>query len=190
MATNDRVVAIGEIGLDYYRDLSPRPDQRRVFEAQLEIGDRTSLPVVIHSRDAAEDTYVILNQWLGRSRPRGDGPPGLIHCFGYDAAWAERFLQMGFYISIPGTVTYPKAEAIRAVASSIPETAMTVETDCPYLAPQSRRGRRNEPAYLTETVETIAGLRGVDAEYLALQTAANARRLYRLEGIGGGEGQP
>jgi TatD DNase family protein len=182
LATSARVVAIGEIGLDYYRDRSPRPAQRAAFTRQLALAERLGLPVVIHSREAAEDTYTILCAW-NRSHT---GPPGQMHCFGYDVGWAERFLQLGFMISIPGTVTYRNAAATREVARVVPEDRLTVETDCPYLAPQSRRGTRNEPSYLTETIGKIAELRGVAALHLGGVTAGNARRMFGLERSAGG----
>lgn len=181
LATSPRVVAIGEIGLDYYRDLSPRPVQQRLFAQQLELAEQLDLPVVIHSRDAAADTYSMLRTWRSTAPKQGWHAPGIMHCFGYDATWAGRFLELNFLISIPGTVTYPKAALIQEVATVVPETMLTVETDSPYLAPQSRRGRRNEPAYLPETVSKIAALRRVDAVQLRHATVTNAQRLFRLD---------
>lgn len=177
LAASPRVVAIGEIGIDYYRDLSPRPVQRDAFTRQLELAERTGRPVVIHSRDAAEDTYTILRAWSGLRANRLHQ----MHCFGYDVTWAERFLELGFMLSIPGTVTYPKAEQVKAVAAMAPDDRLTVETDCPYLTPQSRRGKRNEPGYLAETVSMIASLRGTDPDAIGELSAANARRLFRLD---------
>lgn len=177
VAASPMVVAIGEIGLDYYRDRSPRAVQRDAFERQLTLADRLELPVVIHSRDAAEDTYTILRAW---QRRRGGPAHGVMHCFGYDGEWATRFLELGFLLSVPGTVTYPKAERGQQVAQMLPEDAMLVETDCPYLTPQPWRGKRNEPAYLPATVAFVAGLRGVPAERIATCTAVNARRIFGL----------
>lgn len=179
LARKPRVVAIGEIGLDFHYDHSPRDVQRSVFEAQLQIAPALDLPVVIHSREAAADTFAILRAWR-----RGAGAtlerPGLMHCFGYDVEWAERLLDLGFFLSIPGTVTYQKAEQVQRVAAMTPADRLTVETDCPYLAPQSHRGRRNEPAFLPETVGKIAALRGVEAHVLGERAAANTRRLFGL----------
>jgi TatD DNase family protein len=173
-----RCVAIGEIGLDYFYDRSPRPVQREWFARQCALAAENGKPIVVHTRDAAEDTLAILTDWIaGGGLP---DPPGLIHCFAYDQATAERFLALGFLLSIPGTVTYPRAETVRAVAAWMPEDRLTVETDCPYLAPQRWRGQRNEPAYLVETVRQIAALRGVDALRLAQTAATNARRLFKL----------
>ncbi len=178
LARHPRCVAIGEIGLDYHYDHSPREVQRALFAAQLEQLGALGLPMVIHSREAAEDTLAILSAW--RAGADGERAPGLMHCFGYDAGWAERFLELGFLLSIPGVVSYPKAEQVQQVAAMVPEERFTVETDCPYLAPQSHRGRRNEPAYLPETVRAIAALRGCAAEAVAARAAENARRLFRL----------
>jgi TatD DNase family protein len=174
----EKVVAIGEIGLDYFRDLSPRPVQRDAFQRQLALADALGLPIVVHSRDAVEDTYTILRAW---QRSRDGGVPGVLHCFGYDAEWAERFLELGYLLSIPGTVTYPNAERMQGVARMLPEERILVETDCPYLTPQPWRGKRNEPSYLRATVAFVAELRGVPAERIAAATASNARRIFRLD---------
>ncbi len=181
LAADSRVVAVGEIGLDYYRDLSPRAVQRKVFGQGLSLATELQLPVVIHSRDAVEDTYAALYEWRGAQTTMGPSRTGVIHCYSYDVPWAERFLELGFHISLPGTVTYPKAEVLRNVAAMVSEEAFLVETDCPYLPPQSWRGKRNEPSYLVETVQRIASIRGVDPLYLAEATASNAIRLFRLE---------
>ncbi len=180
LANSTAVVAIGEIGLDYYRDLSPRPTQRAVFQHQIELAATQRLPIVVHSRDAAEDTYAILRGWR-ESAGAAAMDPGVIHCFGYDTSWAERFLALGFLISVPGTVTYPKADRMKEVAVAVPQSSLLVETDSPYLAPLPWRGKRNEPAYLPETVKMIASLRGERAEHLGIVTGANARRLFRLD---------
>ncbi len=181
LGRSERVVAVGEIGLDYFRDLSPRPVQREIFRLGLALAVRLALPIVVHSRDAAEDTFAALQEWRTAAPGGGDTAPGVIHCFGYDAAWAERFLQLGFLISIPGTVTYPKALALHEVTKAVPQEMLLVETDCPYLPPQPWRGKRNEPSYLPETVRAVAGLRGVDTADLARTTAENAIRLFELD---------
>jgi TatD DNase family protein len=179
LLASPRCVAVGEIGLDYFYDRSPREVQRAMFVAQLELASSVGKPVVIHSRDAAEETYAILSDW--RTKRASSEAPGVLHCYSYDAAWAERFLALGFYLSLPGTVTYPNAGQTRDVARMLPEDRFTVETDCPYLAPQKWRGKRNEPAYLVETVREIAAQRGSDTLPLAVTAAQNARRLYRLD---------
>lgn len=181
LARSSRVVAIGEIGLDFYRDRSPRDVQRRVFEQQLALADELGLPVVIHSRDADEATHAILAPWAARRRASGAGEPfGLMHCYAYGAERLPAYVQLGLFISMPGTVTYPKAAVMHGAARAAPIDALVVETDCPYLTPQSRRGRRNEPALLAETVAQIAHLRGMSIDDLRRRTTENARRLYRL----------
>jgi TatD DNase family protein len=181
LAQQPRVVAIGEIGLDYHYDRSPREVQRDVFRRQLAVAATLELPVVIHSREALEDTIAILDEWSDARRRAGAGAPlGVMHCFGYDRAAAERFVALGFMISIPGTVTYPRAEEVRQVARAVPADRLVIETDAPVLAPQEHRGKRNEPAYLRETAEGVAAIRGQSIEQLAEQTSVNARRLFRL----------
>ncbi|MGH2586309.1 MAG: TatD family hydrolase [Dehalococcoidia bacterium] len=181
LAEQPRVVAIGEIGLDFHYDRSPRDVQALVFGKQLAVAVARALPVVIHSRSALEETLALVEAWSAeRMREGADAPLGVMHCFGYDMSAARRFLDCGFMISIPGTVTYPNANAVRAVAATVPEEMLLIETDAPVLAPQEHRGGRNEPAYLCETAETVARLRGVDVQRLARATTANAHRLFRL----------
>jgi TatD DNase family protein len=186
LARSEKVVAYGEIGLDYYRDLSPRDVQREAFSRQLDLARELGLPVVIHSRDAAEDTHKMLTDWTSSSVAE-DTIPGVLHCFGYDSDWAERFLELGFMISVPGTVTYPRAEAIQQVAAMVPDSMLLVETDCPYLTPQPWRGKRNEPAYLVETVKRVAELRNQSAIQVARTTASNAARVFTLVESADGE---
>jgi TatD DNase family protein len=186
LADSARVVAIGEIGLDYYRDLSPRDDQRRAFQQQLQLARALSLPVVVHSRDADEETFEILEGYEREMRhewPR-DRPLGVMHCFAGDLALALRYIELGFVISIAGTCTYPNADRTRAVAGGIPLRWMTVETDAPYLPPQAYRGQRNEPAYLPDMVRFIAGLRGESFDVVADGTARTAAWLFGLGDIG------
>ena len=181
MARSARVVAIGEIGLDFYRDLSPRAVQRQVFEEQLALADRLDLPVVIHSRDADEDTIAILRPWAARRQAAGRAVPfGVMHCYAYGSERLHAYTALNLYISIPGTVTYPKATLMHSTAQQVPADRFVVETDCPYLTPQSRRGRRNEPSLLPETVAAVAVLRSESVEVTAAQSTANAQRLYRF----------
>ena len=206
MAESPQVVAVGEIGLDFYRNLSPRPDQYRAFEAQLALADELELPVVIHSRDAHEDTYNILQQWVGSlsppapqgktSRPHSASPPaargemsrrdrggppiGVIHCFSGDADLAHRYHNLGFQISFAGPVTYPKNEALREAAKSLPPEAIVIETDAPYLSPQPQRGKRNEPANIQHTANQIAEVRSESLNAITNQTTLNAVRLFGL----------
>ena len=192
MADNPNVVAIGEIGLDFYRNLSPHADQYRAFEAQLTLADTLNLPVVIHSRDAHEETYEILKSWAASPSPsavrrgemsrrdRGGLPIGVIHCFSGDADLAHRYHDLGFLISFAGPVTYPKNHALREAAASLPLEAIVIETDAPYLSPQPQRGKRNEPANVRFTAEQIAEVLGESLEDVAAHSTANGLRLFRI----------
>ena len=186
LADSPKVVAVGEIGLDYYRKLSPPEAQMDAFRHQLDLARRRSLPVVIHARDADEETYDVLAAYEEQALPDWpkDRPLGVMHCFAGDLMLALRYIQLGFMLSVPGTCTYPKAERICAVAGGIPLRWMVVETDAPYLAPQPQRSRRNEPAYLVQTVEHIAELRGDSFEEVASRTAVAAAWLFGLGDIG------
>ncbi|MEE8347320.1 MAG: TatD family hydrolase, partial [Dehalococcoidia bacterium] len=190
LANSPKVIAIGEIGLDYYRMLSPMEVQQDAFRQQLDLARRLSLPVVIHSRQADEETYNVLFSYEEQALPDWpkDRPLGVMHCFAGDLMLALRYIQIGIMISIPGTCTYPKAKLISAVAGGIPLRWMAVETDTPYLPPQSHRRTRNEPAYLVETVSRIAELRGDGFENVASRTAISTAWLFGLGDIG--EPQP
>jgi TatD DNase family protein len=168
-----RVVAVGEIGLDYHYDNSPRGVQREVFARQLRLARDEGLPVVIHSRDADEETLEIL-----RAEYAGAERGGVMHCFGGGPALAEGALALGFYISFAGNVTFKKADALREVALNIPLSRLLVETDCPYLAPVPHRGHRNEPSYVAATARFLAELRGVTHEELGRTTSENFSRLF------------
>ena len=168
-----RVVALGEIGLDYHYDNSPREAQREVFARQLRLARAEGLPVIIHSRDADEETLEIL-----RAEYAGTERGGVMHCFGGGPGLAEGALGLGFYISFAGNVTFKKADALREVARTVPLERLLVETDCPYLAPVPHRGRRNEPAYVVETARFLADLRGVRPEELGRATSENFSRLF------------
>lgn len=181
LARGPRVVAVGEIGLDFHYDRSPRDVQIDLFRRQLAVAAACDLPVVIHSREALRETLAVLGPWCAARDRRSDGSPrGVMHCFGYDLAAALEFIDLGFLISIAGPVTYPRAETTQRVACELPDEALVLETDAPVLSPQAHRGRRNEPAYLVETAAAVARLRGVSLESLATLTTANARRLFRL----------
>jgi TatD DNase family protein len=168
-----RVVAVGEIGLDYHYDNSPREVQREVFARQLRLARAEGLPVIIHSRDADDETLEVL-----RAEYSGAERGGVMHCFGGGPALAAGALDLGFYISFAGNVTFKKADALREVALNVPLERLLVETDCPYLAPVPHRGRRNEPAYVAETARFLADLRGVGGEELGRTTAENFSRLF------------
>ena len=170
LARHPKVVAVGEIGLDYYRDLSPRPVQRRAFADQLalaaELGQSrgSPLPVVIHSRDAHDDVLAILRDW-STSLPVGEGlregGRSVLHSYAAGPERLDEVLALGFYIGISGPVTFKKAERLREVAAAVPLDRLLVETDCPYLTPEPHRGKRNEPAYVRYVAQTIAQTRNV-----------------------------
>ena len=173
LAGSPRVVAIGEIGLDFFRNLSPPDVQARIFRALLEMAGRLAKPVLIHCRDAHEDTLGILAE---AGLPSG----GIMHCFSGDVAIARRCLDLGLTISLAGPVTYPNARALPDVARFVPADRLVLETDCPYLPPQGHRGQRNEPAYLALTAARVAELRGESLASLGPLMRDNARRLFRL----------
>ncbi len=174
LARDARVVAIGETGLDYHYEFSPREDQRRAFSALLALCHEAQLPAIIHDRQAHEDTLAVLAE-VGVP-PRG----AVLHCFSGDAHLAEKCVEQGLYIGVTGIVTFRNAEQLRQVVRSIPLERLLVETDCPYLAPAPYRGKRNEPAFVRFVVEEVARLRGLDFEEVAHVTAQNARRLFAL----------
>jgi TatD DNase family protein len=171
-----KVVAWGEIGLDFHYDHSPRGVQREVFARQLTLAREARVPVIIHSREADEETARVLGD-VYAGAPRG----GVMHCFGGGPLLAEAALALGFYVSFAGNVTFKKAEPLREVARLVPLERLLVETDCPYLAPVPLRGRRNEPAFVVETVRFLAQLRGVEPEELGRLTSANFSRLFGLD---------
>lgn len=181
MAAGPKVVAIGEIGLDYHWERSPRETQRAAFEAQLALADRLALPVVIHSRDADEDTEAILRAWTAGGRASG-GPRGVMHCYGGDADLAERLVEMGMLVSLAGIVTFRNNEKTQEVARRLPLDALVLETDAPFLTPHPHRGRRNEPAYVRWIAEALARLRGSTLQEVAAATTANAARLFGWNG--------
>jgi len=175
LAQHRKVIAWGEIGLDYFYDRSPRDTQVTVFRQQMELARAAKLPVIIHCRDAWDDCLAQLEQhW----RPIGLG--GILHCFTGTLAHAQRGLDLGFYISFAGNSTYPKTQNLRDVAREIPLDRILIETDSPYLAPQPYRGKRNEPAYVVEVAKTLAAVRNLAPEEVAAATAANFRRLFGI----------
>ena len=165
--------AIGEIGLDYHYDFSPREVQHAVFRAQIRLALERDLPIVIHTREAEDDTLRILHE-EGQGRLRG-----VFHCFTGDTDAANRALATGFMLSIPGVVTFPKAESLRQAAAAAPADRLLVETDSPYLAPIPFRGKRNEPAHVARVVEQLATARGVSAAVVGEETDRNFERLFR-----------
>jgi TatD DNase family protein len=176
MRRGGRVVALGEIGLDYHYDNSPREAQREVFARQLQLAKAERLPVIIHSREADDETVEIL-----RTEMSDAARAGIMHCFGGGARMAEAVLELGFMISFAGNVTFKKAENLREVARAVPLERLLVETDCPYLAPVPFRGRRNEPAHVVETARFLADLRGIGHEEFGRVTSENFARFFNLE---------
>lgn len=175
LADNEKVVAIGEIGLDYYYDNSPRDKQRECFRRHLELAKELDLPVVIHSREASQETFDIIQE-------AQDGTlRGVMHCYSGSIEMAEEYIKLGFYISIGGPVTFKNARIVKDVAQSVPLDKLLIETDCPYLTPEPYRGKRNEPMYVKYTAAEIASLRGITVEELAEATSKNARDLFNIE---------
>ncbi len=172
-AERPRVVAVGEAGLDYHYDLSPRDKQREVLARQVGLAARLGLPIVVHCREAEEDVASILEGEGGRSCG------GVIHCFTGDGRFAQRCLDLGFHISFSGILTFPNAADLREVARKIPASRLLVETDSPYLAPVPYRGRRNEPSHVRLVLQTLASLRGVEPADMAAVVCENFRSLFR-----------
>jgi len=165
-----RLVAIGEIGLDFFRDYAPRDDQRRMFIEQLELAEQVGLPVIVHSRAAEQETAELLSDFRGSV---------VLHCFSSPALLPVA-LERGYYVSFAGNVTYPKAPELREAAQAVPAERLLAETDCPYLAPQPVRGKRNEPAFVVHTVAALAEARREDAAELAQRIDANASAAFGL----------
>ncbi len=173
LADSSHVVATGEIGLDYYRDLSPRKQQRQAFSQQLAMARSLGLPVIVHIRDAHEDAMRILER-------EGREMRGVLHCFSGDLDVARRAVALGWYVSVAGPLTYPNARRLRSVVSQLPVERLLVETDCPYLSPQARRGKRNEPAHVRWVAEQLAETLGIPLDKVAEVTSGNARELFGL----------
>ena len=180
LAAHPKVLAVGEIGLDYHYDFSPRDVQQRVFARQLELAAEFRKPIVIHTREAWDDTLAAVSRSGGL--PHG----GIMHCFTGDAAQARQALDLGFHLAFGGVLTFPKAESVREAARITPEDRLLVETDCPYLAPVPHRGKRNEPAFVVETARRLAAVRGATFESIAAVTTRNFARLCLPRGSGNG----
>jgi len=170
LASHPKVVGIGETGLDFHYDLSPRDIQERLFRTHIAASRETGLPLIIHAREADGEVAGILDE----ERP----PPGVMHCFSSGRPLAEAALALGFYISISGIVTFRNAEELRAIVRDVPLDRLLVETDAPYLAPAPYRGKRNEPAYVAATAAAVAELKGIELQHLAATTSANFFRLF------------
>lgn len=167
-----RPCAVGEIGLDYHYDLSPREVQRDAFRAQVALARLRGRPVIVHTREADEDTIAILEE-EGRREVRG-----VFHCFSGSASLARAALDLGFALSFSGIATFPRAEELRAIAAGVPDECLLVETDCPYLAPVPRRGKRNEPAWVMYTAAALAAVRGVELQAVDAMTTRNFEGLF------------
>lgn len=197
-----KVIAWGEIGLDYYYDHSPRDVQREVFKRQIRTARSLGLPIIVHSRDANDETVSILTEEYSETAAESSQPiaesrnsensyqpsamsfqhegRGIMHCFGGTPEMAESLMKLGFLISFAGNVTFPKAENLREAARVVPLDKLLVETDCPFLTPVPLRGKRNEPAYVTHTAKFLADLHGIGLDALASQTTANFLKFFRL----------
>lgn len=184
---NTRVVAWGEIGLDYHYDHSPRDVQRKVFRQQLRIARSLNLPVVIHSREADDDTISILGDEVGgpgvspmshAQDARATSRAGVLHCFGGNITMAEQAIELGFYVSFAGNLTFKKADDLRDIACALPIARLLIETDCPYLTPVPFRGKRNEPARVVETAKCLAELKNVSLEEIGRVTSDNFAKLF------------
>ncbi len=173
LAGQSKVVAIGETGLDYYRDRSKKEDQKRLFHKHLELAVKHNLPVIIHNREASSDCLEIVRKYSGRVS-------GVIHCFAGSRDDASEFLELGFHISFAGPITYPKAENLREASKAVPIEKLLLETDCPFLAPQQKRGKRNEPSYLQYTIPVLAGLHKLTVEDIKRITSLTATNLFGI----------
>ena len=173
LAREGRIVAIGEVGLDFHYDHSPRDVQREVFRRQIRLARDVGLPLIVHTREADEESAMILEQESAKEAG------GVIHCFTGGEELARRALALGFYISFSGIVAFPRAETIQAVARTVPEDRLLIETDSPFLAPPPHRGKRNEPAFVVEVARKVAGLRGTTAEAVGAAAKRNFDRLFR-----------
>ncbi|MCL2484999.1 MAG: TatD family hydrolase [Endomicrobia bacterium] len=175
---NKKTIAVGEIGLDYHYDFSPRHIQREVFVKQLDIAVKHNKPVIIHCRSAHEEMITLLKKHKNL-------PKGVFHCFSGTPEEAKIYIEMGFLLGIDGPVTYPKSDKLRETVSEIPLEKILIETDCPYLAPQKYRGQRNEPAYVTETLKKIAEIKNISFEEAAKITTQNATDLFLMSSLRG-----
>jgi TatD DNase family protein len=184
LARHPRVVAIGEIGLDYYRNLSPPETQRRVFLKYLRLARELNFPVIVHCRDAFEDVCGMLEEMQAGTpalqREKAQDIRGVLHSFSGDESSAIRLLDIGFFISFSGQITYPKSDSLRSVARELPIEKMLIETDSPFLPPQPQRGKRNEPAFVSHVAEELARVKGLSVEDVARITAGNVRRLFGI----------
>lgn len=174
LAREKKIIAIGEMGLDYHYKLSPLDKQKEVFRTSLRLAQELNLPAVIHSREASKDTLLIIHE------ENQGNLKGVLHCFGGDMDLAKEALELGLLISFTANITFPKADKVRNAAKEIPLDRIMIETDCPFLAPQTYRGKRNEPAYVIKVAEKMAEVKGISVEEIAEQTTRNARAFFQL----------
>ena len=177
----DKIVAVGEIGLDYYWDTPEREIQTKWFKRQLSLAIREDMPVIIHSRDAANDTLVIMKEAMKEAEMAGKKLRGVIHCFSYGKEMAEEYVKMGFYLGIGGVLTFKNAKKLKEVVEVLPLEHIVLETDCPYLSPEPNRGKRNSSLNLPYIINAIADIKNLSYADVVSITNANAKRLYQLE---------
>lgn len=176
---NKKVVAVGESGFDFFRDLSPRLEQERAFRSHIELAQKYDLPLIIHNRDADKQTFRVLKEYAGKDNFRG-----VVHCFLSDTAFAMQCLDMGLYISFTGVITFPNAKNTLNVVKKVPMEKMFVETDAPFLAPQAKRGKENFPGYVKYVAEKIAEIKNISLEEVAEITSRNAEQFFSLKKAG------
>ncbi|WP_163539380.1 TatD family hydrolase [Gracilibacillus sp. YIM 98692] len=175
LSSHPKVVALGEMGLDYHWDKSPKDVQKDVFRKQIQLAKQVDLPIIIHNREATEDIIQILQE------ERASEVGGIMHCYNDSVKYIDACLDMNFYISLGGPVTFKNAKLPKEVAAYVPEDRLLIETDCPFLAPHPNRGKRNEPAYVKLVAEKIAELRGEDFDTICRMTTENARRFFSID---------
>ncbi len=180
LSRQEHVIAIGEIGLDYYRDRCPAAKQRRALELQLGLAAELQLPVILHNREAADDLIAILVAWAPSVSPVMTARLGVLHSFSASAEVAQRALDLGFYLGFTGPITYKNSDELRAIAAGAPLDRVLIETDGPFLAPQPTRGKRNEPSFARYVNERLAALKGLPVDDMARRTTLNAERLFAL----------
>lgn len=181
LAASPKVIAIGEIGLDFYRNLSPRPRQIEVFRAQIALAEELGLPIVVHNREAIEDVLSILAEGVSSVSQDLAGRRGVLHAFSADRSSALRGIELGFYLGVAGPITFRKADDRREITRGLPLERLLIETDSPYLAPQPFRGKRNEPAYVKHVAEALSALFGLDLSEIAEYTSRSAVQLFRWD---------
>ena len=181
LAQHQKVVAIGEIGLDYYWDKSPKDQQARALQAHLDLAARLELPVILHNRESSDDLMAMLETWVQTLPESLKGRPGVLHSFSAPQEIAERALKAGFYLGFTGPITFKKANDLRHIAATVPLDRLLTETDGPFLTPHPYRGKRNEPAYIPYITDRLSGLKQVTVEEMAQHTTQNALRLFAIQ---------